>query len=468
MMVNKKRTRRWSLRGFASVALLTALPLEAAPLPGGFEHSGWYQFEVIVMVDTRAETLDSETWPMLPTVGYPAQWRWLQDPGLQAKLAAQYPDAQVAVSPSGHVTLRHPHPSPPDWTAIAGWVTEGDMAAIDELIELGKGTDTTGLRERDENLDDLSVADPPIDAGPILPFEAIDTEPETSPLIPFESLGIANEPSTNETPSVAVPFAAPESDVTLQPVTVTARAIPEPTPFVRVPLDQLEAGLARYQRTSEDQLVTAVSWLQGPDSDSRPIMLDADPAQDYPVVQGFIQLIPRGDTWRLGLNFWANTEGRYLPDVFDMPGPPPAPSRVSVIQPQSNELTPPGADLVQSDNWLGNEETNRPMGSPPEAATQSIWGSAPLTGVAPDAASTPLVRELPGVPERSAWPWRHMIHVADTIPLTENRLRYYDHPVIKVLAIWRELSWYELFRRGEAERHAAERAASADPIAEGS
>ena len=468
MMVNKKRTRRWSLRGFASVALLTALPVGAAPLPGGFEHSGWYQFEVIVMVDTRAETLDSETWPMLPTVGYPAQWRWLQDPELQAELAAQYPDAQVTVSPSGHVTLRHPHPSPPDWTPIAGWVTEGDMAAIDELIELGKGTDTTGLRERDENLDELSVADPPIDAGPILPFEAIDTEPETSPLIPFESLGIANEPSTDETPSVAVPFAAPESDVTLQPVTVTARAIPEPTPFVRVSLDQLEAGLARYQRNSEDQLVTAVSWLQGPDSDSRPIMLDADPAQDYPVVQGFIQLIPRGDTWRLGLNFWANTEGRYLPDVFDMPGPPPAPSRVSVIQPQSNELPPPGADLVQSDNWLGNEETNRPMGSPPEAATQSIWGSAPLTGVTPDAASTPLVRELPGVPERSAWPWRHMIHVADTIPLTENRLRYYDHPVIKVLAIWRELSWYELFRRGEAERHAAERAASADPIADGS
>ena len=468
MMFNKKRTRRWSLRGFASVALLTALPLEAAPLPGGFEHSGWYQFEVIVMVDTRAETLDSETWPMLPTVGYPAQWRWLQDPGLQAKLAAQYPDAQVAVSPSGHVTLRHPHPSPPDWTPIAGWVTEGDMAAIDELIELGKGTDTTGLRERDENLDELSVADPPVDSGPILPFEAIDTEPETSPLIPFESLGIANEPSTDDMPSVAVPFAAPESDVTLQPVTVTARAIPEPTPFVRVSLDQLKAGLARYQRNSEDQLVTAVSWLQGPDSDSRPIMLDADPAQDYPVVQGFIQLIPRGDTWRLGLNFWANTEGRYLPDVFDMPGPPPAPSRVSVIQPERNELPPPGADLVQSDNWLGNEETNRPMGSPPEAATQSIWGSAPLTGVTPDAASTPLVRELPGVPERSAWPWRHMIHVADTIPLTENRLRYYDHPVIKVLAIWRELSWYELFRRGEAERHAAERAASADPIAEGS
>ncbi len=46
------------------------------------------------------------------------------------------------------------------------------------------------------------------------------------------------------------------------------------------------------------------------------------------------------------------------------------------------------------------------------------------------------------------WPWRHLIHVSDTVPLSENRLRYYDHPVIKVLAIWRELTWYELYLRG--------------------
>ena len=49
-----------------------------APLPGGFAHSGWYQFEVVVLVDTRAETLESETWPLVPAVTYPARWRWLQ------------------------------------------------------------------------------------------------------------------------------------------------------------------------------------------------------------------------------------------------------------------------------------------------------------------------------------------------------------------------------------------------------
>ena len=53
------------------------------------------------------------------------------------------------------------------------------------------------------------------------------------------------------------------------------------------------------------------------------------------------------------------------------------------------------------------------------------------------------------IPTKPEWPWRHVIHVADTVPLSENRLRYYDHPVIKVLAIWRELSWYEVFRQGK-------------------
>ena len=62
-------------------------------------------------------------------------------------------------------------------------------------------------------------------------------------------------------------------------------------------------------------------------------------------------------------------------------------------------------------------------------------------------ASIAIEVEVPLMPE---WPWRHLVHIADTIPLTENRLRYYDHPVIKVLAIWRELSWYELFIEGQA------------------
>ena len=71
------------------------------------------------------------------------------------------------------------------------------------------------------------------------------------------------------------------------------------------------------------------------------------------------------------------------------------------------------------------------------------------------------VAVVDSAPPPPDWNWRHVIHVADTVPLTENRLRYYDHPVIKVLAIWRELSWYELYLRGAMLRE-AEHARPAD------
>ena len=93
MTVSLKR-----LRGSLAIALtMASLEPLAAPLPGGFQHSGWYQFEVVVMVDTRTETLESETWPLLPTVGYPARWRWLQDAATQRTLEAEYPDAYISM-----------------------------------------------------------------------------------------------------------------------------------------------------------------------------------------------------------------------------------------------------------------------------------------------------------------------------------------------------------------------------------
>ena len=64
------------------------------------------------------------------------------------------------------------------------------------------------------------------------------------------------------------------------------------------------------------------------------------------------------------------------------------------------------------------------------------------------------------IPQVPGWPWRHVIHVADTVPLAENRLRYYDHPVIKVIALWRELSWYEIFANGKRSLSSPE---AADP-----
>ena len=422
--------------GLATALTLVSLAPLAAPLPGGFQHSGWYQFEVVVMVDTRAETLESETWPLLPTVGYPARWRWLQDSATQRALEAEYPDAVVTSSPAGHLTVRLPAPQIPLWEPDTEMLTEGDMSLIDDLIVISQGSDTFALLAEKASVE--NAGDTESEASrPLLPFEQIaPVEEESSPLLALESLGVAMPNEVGAGAPINIPF-APEVDVvSLDPISVSATAIPTPAPFLQRPLDQLAPGLARYRRNSEDDVIAAVSWLQGPGSDTLPILLETDHDDGYPVLQGFIQLVPRGDSWRLGLNFWANTHGHYLPEIFEMPGPPASPQRIAVLAPAVR----PNLDAKQGTDLSDSEQQDTAAGflwsRLDDTGSNSNWDNAlPATEMA-----------VPLAPE---WPWRHLVHVADTIPLAENRLRYYDHPVIKVLAIWRELSWYELFIEGQ-------------------
>ena len=436
--------------GLAAWALLTAGALTAAPLPGGFAHSGWYQFELIVLADMQSETLESETWPLLPNVGYPARWRWLKDPAMQAELMAAYPDATVMASPSGHLSVRLPPSPAPTWIAPEGLLTEGDLSLIDELIELGEGTDTSAYRL---SLETLAPATSEPDApGLVLPFEAV-APAEPTPLTALEPLGMAGSASEPSSPAVAIPFAAPVDLPELQPVTVLARSIPMPESFIRQPLQQLAPGLARYRRSSDDELIASASWLQGPQDDTLAILLEPDTDSDYPLVQGFIQLLPRGGAWRLGLNFWANTQGHYLPDFFEMPPPPPSPRRVAVIEANTPPLRPASTGTLP-DQAIA-EGASPAFGTNLTGSATAVMGRQPETRLDPEmtevtsgVASAPLANNPTPVPGITEWPWRHMIHVADTIPLTENRLRYYDHPVVKVIALWRELSWYEVFSQG--------------------
>ena len=215
---------------------------------------------------------------------------------------------------------------------------------------LAEGSDTS-TRRLTELSDVGELSESPLDSdadlrapeGPVLPFEEAPVSEQPSPLVALESLGIAGPSTSPEAPTVAVPFALPSEAVTLEPIKVSARAIPLPKAFIQQPLDQLAPGLARYRRGSEDDVVASVSWLQGPESDTLPILLEADESSSHPLVQGFIQLLPRGKTWRLGLNFWANTQGHYLPEIFEMPGPPPSPERLTII---SADSAMPVADRI--------------------------------------------------------------------------------------------------------------------------
>ena len=433
MTVSLKRLRD----SLATALTMASLAPLAAPLPGGFQHSGWYQFEVVVMVDTRTETLESETWPLLPTVGYPARWRWLQDAATQRTLEAEYPDAAVTSSPAGHLTVRLPAPQIPLWEPEAGMLTEGDISVIDDLIQISQGSDTFALLVKKNSEGEIreTQSEAP---RPLLPFEQISpAEVENSPLLALETIGVAvpNEDGTDA--RVNIPFAPAIDAISLEPISVAVDAIPTPAAFLQRPLDLLGPGLARYRRGSEDDVIAAVSWLQGPDSDTLPILLEKDSDSGYPVLQGFIQLVPRGDSWRLGLNFWANTHGHYLPEMFEIPGPPASPQRIALLSPT---LRPNGEARHGTDIW-GSEQQ--------EIAGSFLWSDFRDADAASGSNGASMVRAVT-VPPAPEWPWRHLVHVADTISLTENRLRYYDHPVIKVLAIWRELSWYELFIEGQA------------------
>jgi hypothetical protein len=428
-------------------ALITVLTLTtnaamAARLPGGFAHSGWFQFELVVLVDTRPAVLNSETWPLTTSVHYPARWRWIQDPALKAALMTQYDSATVSVSPSGHVLVTPPSAAPPVWEPPPPLLTEPEIAMIDELMALRLPTppepDITETTAADEL---LSRANEDERQGPLLPFEDAGLVDDTPRLTPFESLGITGDVLRGQAPEISIPLALPVEEVTLTPLTVTARRIPQPATFEKLPLDRLAAGLERYQQQNDDAVLVATSWLQSPDSDSLPILVEPDTDSPYPVLQGFIQLLPRDNSWRLGVNLWANTDGQYLPSIFEGAAPPPSPQRVTVLSAQASldpALSHPAS--IDADNGLPAQV------------------SVPLSPIDTDSSPATLMNE-PGLPAQplsgpvpptlAPWPWRHVIHIEDTVPLSENRLRYYDHPVVKILATWRELSWYELYALGE-------------------
>jgi hypothetical protein len=443
----------------ASIVALTLTTNAAlgARLPGGFDHSGWFQFELVVLVDTRPAVLNSETWPLTTSVHYPAHWRWLQDPALKAALMTQYDSATVSMSPSGHILVTPPSATPPLWEPPPPLLSEQDMALIDELMALRLPSPAEpDIDATTDTEQPLPLAEDDERQGPLLPFEEAGLDDDASRLTPFESLGIAGDDLRGQAPEVSIPLALPAEQVTLTPLTVTARRIPPPSTFEKLPLDRLAAGLERYRQQNDDAVLVATSWLQSPESDSLPILVEPDTGSPYPVLQGFVQLLPRDNSWRLGLNLWANTEGQYLPAIFEGAAPPPSPQRVTVLSTQA-ALDPALIDPALINTALINTARSDPAFTD-QADDIGAKATVPLNPF--DTASSPAsVADEPGLAARhptrfapqapAPWPWRHVIHIEDTVPLSENRLRYYDHPVVKVLATWRELSWYELYALGD-------------------
>ncbi len=458
------------------VAMLTLLAISSAiavPIKGKFDESGWHEFELILLVNVEAETLQGEIWPLSPEVDYPDEWRWLKDPELLEALSIEYPTKIITASESGHIMIKPREntilesPSLDTQGALIaiesplntrrnsllqesiGVVSDEDLDAkpskiISEnpsLMPKGLGAPRINGNSNRESITEILGYDSPNLSVPTIeaPEQEQESSPDRSPqsqfidkeaikskLLSLEGLDLLPLDASQTFPeAVTVPF--PEfipkkSPIHLELIKVSAKQIPSPPTFTKRPLNQLKSGLEKYVAQTQDRIVIKNSWLQGPNSINLPILIEKTTIDDerYPTIQGFVELNPAEQDFRMNVNFWVNTQGAYLPSVFSMPPPPASPSQIT-------QLAEPPDLYPNAMEWF---EPSSP---------QSTWQSAD-----PNVPTS----HMQAVPVLKPWPWRHFINITETLSLKENRVRYLDHPVIKVIAVWRELTWFELYSLG--------------------
>ena len=212
----------------------------------------------------------------------------------------------------------------------------------------------------------------------------------------------------------------------------------EPTPpalpesYQTLSLEMLPAGLKKLETETGRRPVSVMSWLQPADGNGSAVIVDtwSDDGRT-PKLQGTVQISLAGsetDGYRLTTNLWANTTANYLPEKLPAIEIPMAPTRVLVIEPEETV----------------NEETG-------EASVEFIDMSTGLRAVTP----SPLELEQADAADSVAISTpqvKHAISLSETRDLREGYIRYIDHPVIQVAAVWRELTYAELYELGEAQR----------------
>ena len=123
------------------------------------------------------------------------------------------------------------------------------------------------------------------------------------------------------------------------------------------------------------------------------------------------------------MNLWANTTARYLPERLPSIAVPTPPTRILLIEPETRNNQTVNGPTVEVVDIAGLNIV---------AAPQDINGADPEAFI-----STSV---------------KHAVLLNKTRDLREGYVRYIDHPVIQVAAIWRELSYAELYELGEAQR----------------
>ena len=212
----------------------------------------------------------------------------------------------------------------------------------------------------------------------------------------------------------------------------------EPTPpalpasYQTLSLEMLPAGLKKLETETGRRPVSVMSWLQPADGNGSAVIVDtwSDDGRT-PKLQGTVQISLAGsetDGYQLTTNLWANTTANYLPEKLPAIEIPMAPTRVLVIEPEETVNEKTGEASVEFID----------MSTGLRAATPSPLESEQADAADSVAISTPQLK--------------HAISLNETRDLREGYIRYIDHPVIQVAAVWRELTYAELYELGEAQR----------------
>ncbi len=291
------------------------------------EPSGWLSLEMAILIDDRPETLNSEHWPARPSVTYPSSYRRLLVANELEHLAQRYPFSEITRDANGIVTIAMPEPD--------AFIARDKQQQL-QRARARAAFDESLLQSEQANGPDsqvLPAGEPPT----VLPLESLATAVEPSrPAIdnltayqsPTAALNTATQqplPASSEAADTLVVATADEP--LLPPIATTTPAEPPPLPtaFSQQPQTMLGAGLRELRRNSGNEVALSAAWLQPPDAPNLPIIIDeSGDLPNWPALQGFAEL-RRGDTLRLGVNFWLNTPGNYLPDNFTLPRHPKGP-----------------------------------------------------------------------------------------------------------------------------------------------
>ena len=207
---------------------------------------------------------------------------------------------------------------------------------------------------------------------------------------------------------------------------------PLPASYQAMPLEMLTTGLKKLEKETGRRPVALLSWLQPIEGVSDAIIVDSwDDENPIPNLQGTVRVAQAANEtngFRLTTDLWANTSAQYLPERLPAIEIPAAPTRVLVIEPEEAAKT----------------DMN-------EATVEFIDISTGLSTVTPSPRQSDDIGSSDSV-EVSTPPLKHAIRLYETRDLREGYVRYIDHPVIQVAAIWRELTYAELHEMGEAQR----------------